>query len=186
MNITTKNFTFNHLEKSDLKIIHSYTSNYSNISEYWTTHIRHLTYWEKKWDKTGLWDDDFGMLSIKDNKKKIIGIIWYFKGIKYCEGLEMGWNFFKKPEKKIFFKTVRAFIAYLFSTFNIPRIQSNTLIPDIVRMKDFLNYTGFVHEGTMRKAMYVRSKLIDLQLFSVLSKDYKSLKEELDFIDDVK
>lgn len=182
MKIITKEFIFDHLERSDVKKIHTHTSNYSNIGTYWTTHIRHRTYWEKRWDETGLWNDDFGMLGIYNHSNKMIGIIWFFQGLKYCEGLEIGWNFFDKPTGDFLNKVVRVFVAYLFSTYNIPRIQCNTLISDVSKMDDFLEYTDFVHEGTMRKAMYVRSNLVDLQLFSVLTEKYKTLEDELKLI----
>lgn len=180
MRIVTPFFSFEQLQRSDVGHIHSLTSDYRNISPYWTTHIRHINYWENKWDASGLWDDTYGMLKIVGlEENQLLGVIWFFKGLSYCEGLEIGWNAFYKIEKGVLGKIVRIFNAYLFSTYNIPRIQCNTSIASMTQNQTFLDTTSFVCEGCMRKAMYVRGELVDLHLFSVLKDDYRPLDEEL-------
>ena len=124
------------------------------------------------------------MLKVGSNEKEeLLGVIWFFRGLPYIEGLEIGWNFFQKVEKELLGNIVRLFNAYLFSTYNIPRVQCNTSLASVSNNQTFLDRTNFVHEGIMRKAMYIRGELVDLHLFSALKEDYASFEKELSLLE---
>ena len=179
MKIKTDLLILNPIEKEDIEIIHSYTSDYSQISPFYTTYLRSKNYWLDRYSKTGLWDDDYGMLKILNAlDEKFIGVIWYFRGLPYAEGFELGFNIFNKKNRSKGYaaEALEVFSSYLFSTYNIRRLQCNTLLAnDHPSIKILTERTGFEYEGTMRKAMYIRGEFIDLSLFSILKEDAKPL-----------
>jgi len=181
MRLECKSLILRPLEMSDIEKIHSMSSNYSNIAPYFTTKIRSKKYWQKRFEETGLWDDNYGMLMIVDKSEQLdIGVIWFFHSLPYAEGYEIGFNFFDPEKKKRNFIAIamKLFSAYLFETYNINRIQCNTLANlKSENFDKFKKSVGFTYEGTMREAMYVRGKLVDLQLFSILRSECQSLDE---------
>lgn len=179
MLLTTNDLVLRPIDKSDLDDIHSHTSDYRHVSKYFTTKIRSKQHWLERWERTGLWDDNYGMLAIVEKKTStIFGVIWFFHSLPYAEGLEIGFNIFiqDKRAKGLVTKATKIFSAYLFDAYNINRIQCNTLVDrSSPGIESFASDTGFVYEGTMRKAMFIRGQLIDLQLFSLLRDECEPL-----------
>ena len=121
------------------------------------------------------------MLKILSKKEKeIIGVIWFFHSTPYVSGLEIGFNFFSnlKKHRELISDAVKCFCSYLFSTYNIPRIKFNSVIDnDTLGTQILLKKTGFVYEGTMREAIYIRGKLLPLHLFSLLKDECFNISE---------
>ena len=171
------------IEEQDIDYIHSFTSDYEKISPIFCTHIRSKIYWKKKFQDTGSWDDDFGMLKMIDKKNKnLFGVIWFFKGIPYADGYEIGFNIFNNlnKNKKIIEDGLIIFSSYLFETFNINRLCCNTH-HDMSESskKSFAERTGYVFEGKMRKAIFIRGRLKDYYLYSILREESMSLNDAL-------
>lgn len=183
MNIDGKKILLRQLAKEDIAEIHKRASQFENLSKYFTTKIRTRQYWEKRFDETGLWDDAYGMLKILSKPgEELIGVVWFFHSLSYAEGVEIGFNLFDQSQRGrgLIEEVVKIFTAYLFYTYPIPRVQFNTLV-DITEGKhlEYARKIGYVHEGTMRKAMFIRGKYVDLQLFSALREEYPSLDDVL-------
>lgn len=183
MKIIGKSILLRQVEKEDLASIHDMSTSYKDLSGYFTTYVRARSYWIKRFEQTGLWDDNYGMLAICDkDSSEILGIIYYFKH-SYVTGYEISVTILNQNirGKNIITEAVRIFSAYLFCTYNIPRIQFNTLV-DIKKNNGHIKYAsdiGYTYEGTMRKAQFVRGQLVDLQLFSTLREEYPTLNEIL-------
>ncbi len=178
MKLKAKKITLMPIEKEDIEIIHLSTSDYSQISPYFPTIIKSKSYWIRKHSENGLWNDEKGMLKVIDNANDTIaGLIWFFKGLPYAEGCEIAFNLYNKnQEKGLAVEAINVFSSYLFETYNLNRIQANTVIPkDHPSIRNITSQTGYVYEGTMRKAMFIRGKIIDLHLFSLLREDSKPL-----------
>ncbi len=179
MNIKSDILSLSQISIEDIDQIHSKTSEYNQIGNSFSTKIRSKDYWIKKYNTNGLWDDDFGMLKINDiNDNDLIGVIWYFMSMHYVEGFEIGFNIFNssKREKGFAAEALNIFSSYLFSAYNIPRLQCNTYLPiEHPSIKTLTAKTGYSYEGTMRKAVYIRGKLVDLHLFSLLKENSKEL-----------
>lgn len=184
MNINGKKILLRQIAREDIAEIHKKTSQYENIARYFTTKIRTKQYWEKRFDDTGLWDETYGMLKILTQPEaELIGVVWYFRSLPYAEGFEIGFNIFDQSQRGrgLIVEVVRIFSAYLFHSYPIPRIQFNTLV-DIANNKhlEYARMLGYTHEGTMRKAMFIRGSYVDLQLFSALREEYPSLDAVLE------
>ncbi len=181
MQIKSKIISLSSIELKDLDQIHSITSDYKQIGHLFSTKIRSKDYWLKKYNENGLWDKDYGMLKINDSEdSELIGVIWYFKSMPYVEGFEIGFNIFNssKREKGFATESLNIFSSYLFNAYNINRLQCNTYLPiDHPSINSLTKKTGYVFEGTMRNAVYIRGRCIDLHLFSLLKENAKDLKD---------
>tara|TARA_B100000579_G_scaffold430871_1_gene445009 strand:+ start:984 stop:1535 length:552 start_codon:yes stop_codon:yes gene_type:complete len=181
MNIYSKNLSLSQIDIKDIDEIHSQTSEYKQIGHLFSTKIRSKDYWLKKYKENGLWGDDYGMLKINDmSDGDLIGVIWYFVSMPYVEGFEIGFNIFNslKREKGFATEALNIFSSYLFNAYNINRLQCNTYLPiNNPSIKTLTEKTGYVYEGSMRKAVYIRGELIDLHLFSLLRENSKKLVE---------
>ena len=179
MNLQSKILKLSHLNIEDIDKIHSQTTDYQKVGKFFTTKIRSKSYWLNKFKDNGLWDEEFGMLKINDlEDNELVGVIWYFISIPYIEGYEIGFNIFNtsKRAKGFAAEAVNIFSSYLFSAYNIPRLQCNTYLPiEHPSIKTFIEKTGYVFEGSIRRAVYIRGKLIDLNLFSLLRENAKDL-----------
>ena len=171
------------IEEEDIDIIHTFTSDYEKISPIFSTHIRSKVYWKKKYQDTGLWDDNWGMLKIIDkNKNILVGVIWFMEAIYYTEGYEVGFNIFNNLSKnnKIVEDALIIFTSYLFETFNINMLCCNTHHDMSNNSKNnFTKRSGYVYEGKMRKAIFIRGKLKDYFLYSILREESKCLNDAL-------
>ena len=179
MKISGKKIILRQLKIDDLDIIHNKATDYTNISKYFTTFVRSKEYWLKRFEANGLWDENYGMLAIcLKESEEIVALIYYFKH-RYVIGLEISFTFLDQNIRgtRVNTEAIRIFTSYLFETYYIPRIQFNTLLQnvDTKKIKEYAKMIGFTYEGTMRKALYIRGDLVDVQLFSALREEYNFL-----------
>ena len=178
MKIITDRIILSQLEISDIDIIHQYTTDYNSLTPFFTTKIKSKTFWKKRFEESGLWDDNYGMFKIIDSAdSKFSGVVWFFKPPSQHSQLdfyEVAFNIFKpdKRNKGFASEALKVVSSYLFHTYPIQRVQSTTML-DINNnsIKKVTESTGFVYEGTIRKATFIRGKYIDMQLFSLLREE---------------
>ena len=166
------------LDESDIQLIHSFTSDYNNLTPFFSTSIRSAEYWRKRFSEDGLWNDNYGMLKIIDKSdNNIAGITWFFKPPSQhsqLEGYEIAFNMFQpsKRDKRFSGQVLKILSSYLFATYPVARIQSTTMLDvNDSSIERVAQASGFFYEGTMRKANFVRGKHIDVQLFSLLREE---------------
>jgi len=182
MKIITNRFILTQLEIEDINTIHNHTSDYNSLTPFFSTKIKSKIYWEKRFEENGLWDDNYGMLKIIDiEDNKLSGVVWFFKPPSQhsqLEFYEVAFNIFRPEKRNKGFATeaLKVVSSYLFDTYPIERVQSTTML-DINNdsIKKVTQSSGFVYEGTIRKAIFIRGKYIDIQLFSLLREESISL-----------
>jgi len=184
--LRTQRIQLSQLEIEDLNYIHSYTSDYSNLTPFFSTKIRSKVYWLEKFKKDGLWSDQYGMMKvIERNKNKIIGLIWFFKPPSQHSQMdcyEIAFNIFVQEYRKSGFaqEAMKILASYIFETFNIERVQSTTMLDlNDESIKGVTQSTGFTFEGTMRKIAFQRGKFVDVHLFSLLREESIELSKLL-------
>ena len=178
MILRTDRIELSQLEIEDLNYIHSYTSDYANLTPFFSTKIRSKVYWLDKFKKDGLWSDHYGMMKITNRKeKKIIGLIWFFKPPSQHSQMdcyEIAFNIFVKEYRKSGFaqESMKILSSYIFETFNVARVQSTTMLDlNDESIKRVTESTGFTFEGTMRKIAFQRGEFVDVHLFSLLREE---------------
>lgn len=133
---------------------------------------------KSRFRESGLWTEDFGTMLITDKSGKLLGDITFFKGLKYCEGYEIGYRLFRKEDRGKGYMTeaLRIFSAYMFSIKPIIRLQVNCFSENIPSRKT-AEKCGFTYEGTMRKAVFCRGKFYDLDLLSIMKEECPDFSE---------
>jgi [ribosomal protein S5]-alanine N-acetyltransferase len=157
------------IQREDIQQINTFTGNIESIGEYFTTIVRHEHYWLQCFDKTGLWEEDKGTLIVTDTNGIPVGLLWFFKGLEYINGFEVGYNIFN-PEfrnKGICTEALFLFSAYLFDVHLIARLQCNALEENKASRR-VAEKCGYIYEGMMREAIFIRGSLHNLALFSLL------------------
>lgn len=109
-----------------------------------------------------------------------IGELLYFKGLDYQDGVEIGYEIFDASHygKGYMTEALSLFCAWMFAVRPINRVQVN-LMKGNTGSRRVAEKCGFVHEGTMRAATFHRGKYHDLELFSLLREDARSLESLL-------
>ena len=188
MKITTSRIVLDHIDSEDIDLIHSYTYDFSNLNQFFSSKIRSKIHWKKRFEENGIWDDSYGMLKIIDKEdNNLIGVIWFFKPYPDIQMncYEIAFNIFNVQKRKKGFATeaVQLLTSYLFETYNIQRIQSNTVL-DIndLAIKRTIEKIGYSYEGTLRKVFFNRGKYIDMHLFSIMKDESIPLKEQIELL----
>ena len=184
MKLSTKRIKLNQLEIEDIDYIHSYTSDYNNLTPFFSTRIRSKVYWKERYKKDGLWNDDKGMMKIIDREdNQIIGLVWYFKPPSQHSQMdcyEIAFNIFIKEKRSFGFasEALKLLSSYIFETYNIERVQSTTMLDmDDASIERITNSTGYQFEGTIRKISFQRGKFVDVHLFSLLREEHTPLSQ---------
>ncbi len=176
--IEGKNIVLRKPVEEDLEIIYDITRNYRQIGEFISPSFPSLSNMKRNFQERGYWEDfDGNSFLITNREDVLLGEIGYFKGLPYTEGYEIGYQIFNSEDRGKGYMTeaLKIMTAYLFELEPIPRIQINIDSKNKASCR-VAEKCGYIHEGTMRKALYCRGEYHDLKLFSMLREESPSLK----------
>lgn len=108
------------------------------------------------------------------------GAITFFKGIGDSEGYEIGCQIYRKEDrgKGYAMEAIKLFSSYIFEIKAIERLQVCTAKENVAARK-VAEKSGFIYEGTLRKAFFARGKYHDLDVLSMLREESASFSELL-------
>lgn len=176
--IEGKNINLRLIRKEDLDEILELQNDLSNRGEFLGLELGSEVSIKKHFDETGYWEKDFGKMLITDKAGNILGDIIFFRGMRGCEGYEIGYQIYKQENrgKGYLTEALKLFSAYLFELRPINRLEICVFNNNIPSRK-VAEKCGYVYEGTMRQAYFARGKYHDLQLFSILREECPLLNE---------
>lgn len=166
------------IRECDLDELLRITSDISERGDFDSLQLAAEPTFRSRFRENGLWTEDFGTMLITDKAGKLLGDITFFKGLRYCEGYEIGYRLFRKEDRGKGYMTeaLRIFSAYMFSIKPIIRLQVNCFSENIPSRKT-AEKCGFTYEGTMRKAVFCKGKYYDLDLLSIMRKECPDFSE---------
>ena len=170
-----KNVNLRILEKEDVSLYHEWTNNVEFLGEYFSPSQRSKTDMEKALSEPGPHDFRDFIIEKKDGTK--IGFITHFY-VLHPMGklLEIGYALVPSERGKGYCtEAAQIMVDYLFLSKETPYVQATTDSENIASQR-VLQKVGFKKEGTMRKRAYVRGKLRDITLFSILREEWKEPK----------
>lgn len=170
--IVGKNINLRLVKESDLDELFGINSNLSERGDYDAFNLPCEVAFKNRFKENGMWSEDFGSLLITDKAGKLLGDIAYFKGLKYCEGYEIGYRIFRKEDRGRGYmsEALKLFSAYMFSIKPIVRLQVNCFSENSGSRRT-AEKCGYKYEGTMRKAVFARGKYYDLDLLSLMREE---------------
>lgn len=164
------------VRKKDLDGLYDLIADVRLRGEYWPLRIGSESEWIKRFHETGWWTDDFGRLLLTDCDDRRLGYLNYYLPSNSYQGLEIGYCLFRPEDRQQGYmsEALPLFVAYLFSAKPIERIQA-LVNPGNTGSSRVLKRSGFVFEGTIRRAHYDRGHYNDLNMYSILREDCPDL-----------
>ncbi|MHB1394242.1 MAG: GNAT family N-acetyltransferase [Clostridia bacterium] len=176
--IVGKNINLRVIKECDLDELLGLNSDISERGDYDSLQLPSEPIFKSRFKENGIWTEDFGTMLITDKAWEILGDITYFKGLKYCEGYEIGYRLFRKENRGKGYMTeaLKLFSAYMFSIKPIARLQVNCFCENAASRRT-AEKCGFKYEGTMRKAVFCKGKYYDLDLLSIMREECPDFSE---------
>ena len=164
------------VRESDLEVLFDFWSDIENRGVHFPKWLPSQPNFKNAFSKDGFWNEDEGRLLIVDKDDRILGEIFYLKSVPYFDALEIGYILFDKASrgKGIMTEALSLFVHFLFETKNINRLQL-TIAPGNIGSNKVAERCGFKSEGIARKAVFHRGQHVDVEWFSLLRKELKSL-----------
>jgi RimJ/RimL family protein N-acetyltransferase len=168
------------VRESDLEHLYDVLCDTQNRGAYDTLGILSEPMFKKDFREGGFWQDNRGTMLILDKEDSIVGSISFFKSIPYFNGFEVGFVIHKPQDRGKGYTTqaTNIFVAYLFETKEINRLQATTL-PENTPSIRVLEKCGFTFEGKARKAMFHKGEYKDVNIYSLLRNESKKLEDLL-------
>ena len=164
------------VRKPDLDKLYEFHCDIESRGPHFPMKIDGEATFHERFNKSGFWTDDRGMMLIVDNKtKRILGQLVFFKPEPYYDAFELGYLIYDKKDrgKGITSQAINLFAKYLFDWKQIFRIQIQCESANTASRK-VAEKCGFKHEGTARHALMVNGKPADLEVFSLTREDFEN------------
>ncbi len=162
--------------ENDIETYLDFANKVADVGEFWPVNMFSETMVRKMYNENGLWGDNGGKLLITDKKDNIVGNINLFKGIHYVDGFEIGYRIFRPSDrgKGYTSEAIKLFTPYMFELKPINRLQI-CCVPGNVGSKRVAEKCGYKYEGTMREATFIKGKLYDVEMYSMLRSEYEEM-----------
>jgi len=168
------NINLRAMEPEDISLISDWLNNIDFQGRY-TPMIQRSKEEMKK--RFGELSDDQKLFIIEKKDGSKIGVIFYFmvKGGPY-NLLEIGYYMiFSERKKGYCTEAVKLFVDFLFLLQAIERIQATTDNRNKASQR-VLEKSGFIEEGIIRKALFMKGEYVNISLFSILREEWKQPK----------
>ena len=178
--IKGKNIDLRLVKEEEVPVVNELFSDILGRGEYYPIGFRSLVSEKKRYEESGFWSQDMGWLLVTDKGNRILGTLGFFKTAPYVDGYELGAIIYKEEDrgKGYITEAVKIFVAYLFEAKKIERLQA-TLIAGNKGSEGVFRKVGLKKEGVMRSAVFHRGKHKDVEMYSILRSEVKSLEETL-------
>lgn len=164
----------------DMEKLYDLAADVRDMGDYWPLSLVSEPKWKKQFQETGNWEGDHGVLLITDHEDAILGHVVFFKAASYMNAFELGYRIYKPGHwgQGYMSEAVSLFVAFLFETKPVDRIQATTLLDNEGSQK-VLEKCGFQFEAILRKAIFHQGQSQDLRLYALLRQDSPALKDLL-------
>jgi len=176
-----KNVNLRLVKEEEVPMVNELYSDVLARGDYYPIGFRPLVLEKKKFEENGFWSDDMGWMALTDKEGKVIGSMGFFKTASYMDGYELGAIIYKEEDRGKGYVTeaLKILVAYLFEAKKVERLQA-TLIVGNKGSEGVFRKVGLKKEGALRSGVYHRGKYCDLEMYSILRSEAKSLKETIE------
>ena len=161
------------VRESDLQELHALWQDIDARGLYYPRNLEPWVRFRRRYDETGFWTDEHGAMAITDKDGELLAQITFFTPSTYHDALEIAYIVLK-PERRgqgIMSDALRLFSGYLFETKKVNRLQL-TVVPGNEASRRVAEKAGFRSEGILREAIFLRGRNQDLELFSLLRREW--------------
>ena len=164
------------VRKADLDSLYELTVDIESRGPHFPQKFESEATFQERFQKTGFWTEERGMLLIVDNQSnRILGQVAFFKAEPYYDAFELGYIVYdpKDRGKGITSQAILLFTKYLFDLKNIFRLQIQCE-PENIGSRRVAEKCGYKHEGTARHALIMRGKPVDLEVYAITREDFEN------------
>jgi RimJ/RimL family protein N-acetyltransferase len=157
---------------SDLDQLYAFHIDIDNRGDFFPRGVLAQPVFRKKFQETGFWSKDEGMLVIVSQNDEILGHIEFFKTVNYLDEYELSYQVYT-PEhrgKGVATEAVNLLVRYLFEGKQVNRIRL-VIHPENLASRRLAEKCGFRHEGTARGAWYHNGTHRDVEIYAILHAD---------------
>lgn len=174
-----KSITLRPVRDTDVDQLYAYHVDIDNRGEFFPRGILAEPVFRRRFQETGFWEQDDGMLLIVSPGDEILGHIEFFKTVNYLNEYELSYQIYAPEQRGKGFtsEAVNLLVRYLFENKRLNRIRL-VIDPGNLASRRLAERCGFQHEGTARGAWYHRGKHRDVEIYAILHEDVIDLEEE--------
>ncbi|MDQ2693599.1 MAG: GNAT family N-acetyltransferase [Chloroflexota bacterium] len=160
------------VRETDLDQLYAYHVDIDNRGDFFPRGIVAEPIFRRRYQETGFWEKDDGMLLLVSPGDEILGHIEFFKTVNYLDEYELSYQIYAPEQrgKGLTSEAVNLLVRYLFETKRVNRIRL-VIDPGNLASRRLAEKCGFKHEGTARGAWYHRGAHRDVEMYAILHQD---------------
>lgn len=164
--------TLRPVHNSDLDQLYALHLDIDNRGDFFPRGVMAQSLFHKRFQESGFWNKEDGMLVIVAANDEIVGHIEFFKTVNYLDEYELSYQVYaaEKRGKGVATEAVKLLVCYLFETKRVNRIRL-VIHPDNLASCRLAEKCNFRHEGTARGAWYHKGAHQDVEIYAVLHED---------------
>jgi len=157
---------------TDLNQLYDFHTDVANRGDFFPLGLLSQPVFLKRFQETGFWSKDEGMLVIVSPDDALLGHIEFYKTVNYLDEYELSYQIYSTEHrgKGVASEAVQLLVHYIFETSRVNRIRL-VIHPDNVASRRLAEKCGFQHEGTARGAWYHKGKNQDVEIYALLHDD---------------
>ncbi|MDX1619638.1 MAG: GNAT family protein [Nitriliruptorales bacterium] len=157
------------IQERDLDALYRQLNTLEHRGSYFPMGLQAEPVFRRRFEETGFWSKDEGMLLMVNAQGQIVGEIEYFPVTDYLTGFELSYLIFGAEHhgKGYATEAVRLMSQYLFAQHRIERLQLN-IHPENTASRRVAEKAGYSLEGVMRRAWFNGGRFHDLEIWSIL------------------
>jgi len=170
-----KNVSLRTVREADLTELYRLQSDVALRDAHLSPLLTSETQFQQEFRETGLLNRERGLLLLTDLEDRILGTVMYFS-VNYMDGFELAAQVFEPAQRGrgLVTEALRMVMRYLFDSYNINRLQAATTVANEGGNR-VMSKLGFTLEGVLRGHYYNRGRHEDLNLYSMLRREFHEL-----------
>jgi ribosomal-protein-alanine N-acetyltransferase len=171
--LTGKTIRLRLLREDDLARVYEFHQDISNRGLYFPIGVMAEPVFRSRFQESGFWEENEGMLLIVNGEDEIIGHIEFFRTLAYLDELELSYHIYttEQRSKGAATEAVKLMVGYLFDSKKVNRIRL-IIHPDNAASKRIAQKCGFKYEGLARGAWFNRGRNHDVEVHALLRNEH--------------
>ena len=158
---------------ADLDLLYDFHEDISNRGAFYPVGVYGWPTFKEKYEKTGFWEANEGMLVIAGNDDAILGHIEFFETVSYLDEFEIGYILYSAEYagRGIATEALQLLSGYLFARTKVNRLRL-VIHPGNASSRRVAEKAGFTREGVARGAWYHQGTNHDVEIWALLRAEY--------------
>src|SRR5688500_4760846 len=160
------------VRETDLDQLYAYHVDIDNRGDFFPRGILAEPVFRKRFQETGFWEKEDGMLVMVSSNDEILGHIEFFKTVNYLDEYELSYQVYAPEHRRkgAASESVNLLVRYLFETKRVNRIRL-VIDPGNIASRPLAETGGLKDEGTAHGAWYHKGAHRDVEIYAILHDD---------------